>query len=256
MALTILVHITATIILKSECQIDTHGWVINKTCSCMMQIHCIKDVMVRKININKESSLFRFQQFNLFLGHWRGPSEDSKSNISGSVNRFTGGGKLLFGDSFSGNFNPCPIFIYNLKGGSFPAILNRKINVITDFCTQWFSKFAFCYINPCSFSNPELFFNGYGRSMHFLPLMISDTGITSNDDECKNFNTKFPSFKAIFFILIGIISIYYGIWNLKLGPQNWWGGCSLFWDWFLLFSGSTGFLFGVCVIRHPFQLGP
>lgn len=55
------------------------------------------------------------------------------------------------------------------------------------------------------------------------PLQESRRSGTENGDQREDFDSKFPLLAALLFLLVGFIAIYYGLWNLKFGPQNWIG---------------------------------
>jgi hypothetical protein len=94
-------------------------------------------------------------------------------------------------------------------------------------------------------------FQGFSRSVsgptHFLGLIVSNRSIGNNRDECRNFNSKLPPLPTIVCALLGLVLISYGMWNLKLGPQDWRGGVALLTgigSWWFGFRGV--FLWTMC----------
>jgi hypothetical protein len=55
----------------------------------------------------------------------------------------------------------------------------------------------------------------------------SSDGSNSNKQKGQEFYPQFPPFTVVILLLAGAVAVYYGWWNVKLGPQDWRGLTSL-----------------------------
>ena len=90
------------------------------------------------------------------------------------------------------------------------------------------------YSCPSGLINSTL--SGVRRSDHFPPLEKRQVGVNYDSQECGYFNANFKKL-AVILAGIGCFAVcYWGVWNLKLGPQDMWGLLALI-------AGTYGFVY-------------
>ena len=82
------------------------------------------------------------------------------------------------------------------------------------------------------------------------PLEVRETGISQDDENGDYLYKKPPVFTTIVAVILGIFLVAYGCWNLKLGPQNWWGLLSFVLDCILFMYSIADILQRVSNASH------